>query len=58
MPGSSIHKSVIEVPWTPMDNDGTCAKFTSFSIQKVAHPSGTNLQHAAETCEFVQISLF
>ena len=29
-----------------MDNDGTCAKFTSFSIQKVAHPSGTNLQLA------------
>ena len=34
---------------------GTCAKFTSFSIQKVARPSGTNLQLAAETCEFVHV---
>ena len=38
-----------------MDSDGTCAKFTSFSIQKVARPSGTNLQLAAETCEFAQV---
>ena len=38
-----------------MDNDGTCAKFTSFSIQKVAQTSGTNLQLAAETCEFAQV---
>ena len=45
MPGSSIHKSEIEFK-------------VPFSIQKVAHPSGTNLQLAAETCEFVQISLF
>ena len=28
---------------------------TSFSIQKVAHPSGLNLQLAAETCEFLQV---
>ena len=38
-----------------MDNDGTCAKFISFSIQKVAHPSGTHLQLAAETCELAQV---
>ena len=29
-----------------MDNDGTCAKFISFGIQRVAHPGGTNLQLA------------
>ena len=40
---------------TPMDNDATCAKFASFSIQKVAHPSGIHLQLAAETCEFAQV---
>ena len=28
---------------------------TSFSIQKVARPSGTNLQLAAETCELAQV---
>ena len=41
---------------TPMDNDGTCAKFTSFRIQKVAHTSGTNLQLAAGICEFAQVA--
>ena len=30
-------------------------KFASFSIQKVAHPSGINLQLAAETCTFSQV---
>ena len=30
-------------------------KFTSFSIQKVARPSGTNLQLAAEMSEFAQV---
>ena len=30
-------------------------KFASFSIQKVAHPSGINLQLAAETGEFSQV---
>ena len=29
-------------------------KSTSFSNLKVAHPSGTNLQLAAETCDFSQ----
>ena len=38
-----------------MDNDVTCEKFTTFSIHKVAHPSGTNMQLAAETCEFAQV---
>ena len=28
---------------------------TSFSIQKVAHPRGINLQLAAETCEYLQV---
>ena len=45
----------INVPWTPMDNDGTCAKFTSLSIQHGLYPSGTNLQLAAETCELAQV---
>ena len=35
-----------------MDSDGTCENSQSFSIQKVAHPSGINLQLAAETCDF------
>ena len=30
-------------------------KFACFSIQKVAHPSGINLQLAAETGEFSQV---
>ena len=30
-------------------------KFASFSIQKVAHPSGINLQLAVETCEFSEV---
>ena len=30
-------------------------KFASLSIQKVAHPSGINLQLAAETGEFSQV---
>ncbi len=45
----------LNVPWTPMDSDGTWRKFGSFSIQKVAHPSGINLQLAAETGEFSQV---
>ena len=28
---------------------------TSFSVQKGAHPSGTNVQLATETCEFSQV---
>ena len=37
----------------------TITIFTSFSIQKVAHPSGINLQLGAETCKFSQVpSLF
>ena len=32
-----------------------CAKIQSFSIQKMAHPSGINLQLAVETCEFPQV---
>ena len=30
-------------------------KFSSFSIQKVAHPSGINLQLAVETWEFSEV---
>ena len=35
-----------------MDSDG---KFASFSIKNLAHPSGINLQLAAETGEFSQV---
>ena len=44
-PKISIHKSEIKVglPWS----HGQRWKFTSFSIHKVARPSGTNLQLAA-----------
>ena len=39
-------------PWTAME----LAKIhTSFSIQKLAHPSGINLQMAAETGELSQV---
>ena len=38
-------------PWTAMK----LAKMRSVSIQKVVHPSGINLQLAAETCEFSQV---
>ncbi len=39
-------------PWTAME----LAKIhTSFSIQKLAHPSGINLQLAAKTCEFLEV---
>ena len=38
-----------------MDSGGTCETFSSFSIQKVPHPSGITLQLAAETCEFSQV---
>ena len=32
-----------------------CENSQGFSIQIVAQPSGTNLQLAAETCEFLQV---
>ena len=41
----------LNVPCTPMDSDGTF----SFSIQKVAHSSGINLQVAGETRKFSQV---
>ena len=37
-----------------MDSDGTCEN-SRFSIKKVAHPGGINLQLAAETGEFSQV---
>ena len=41
------------VPRAPMESDGN----SRFCIQKVARPSGTNLQLAAETWEFTVPSL-
>ena len=38
-----------------MDNDGTCENSHVSASQKVAHPSGINLQLAAETGEFSQV---
>ena len=38
-----------------MDTHGQRWKLASFIIQKVAHPSGINLQLAAETCKFSQV---
>ena len=43
-----VNIKVHNVPRAPMDSDGN----SRLSIQKVARPSGTNLQLAAETCEF------
>ena len=37
-------------PWTAMD----LAKIHKIQHKKIAHPSGTNLQLAPETCEFAQ----